>query len=332
MANRHLARSIVLQSLFEWDFRGLNENNIPEVVARNAAEFAPGLGDASFAVKLADGVLKKRSDLDMIIEKAAPEWPIAKIANVDRNVLRLGLYELLFADRKEVPAKVAINEAIELAKTFGGETSGKFVNGVLGAVYKELGEPGKDETTQAKKRKHDVPFEEMPIKKLGGAVVYARHEGNIYLALIHDVFGHWTLSKGKLEEGEDVKAGTIREIKEEMGIDMTIESELAFNEYVASHPEEGKIRKQVTYFLARAEYTPLTLGPSGGLTDAKWFPIKEIVGLNFYNDILPIITKAVQMLVKATEDDKASENADAGASLDAETPKKKARVKKEKAE
>lgn len=298
MANRHLARSIVLQSLFEWDFRGVNENIIGEVVTRNAAEFAPGLGDAAFAVKLADGVLKKRMDLDMIIEKAAPEWPIAKIANVDRNVLRLGLYELLFSDRKEVPAKVAINEAIELAKTFGGETSGKFVNGVLGAVYKELGEPGKDETTQAKKRKKDVPFEEMPIKKLGGAVVYAKHEGMIYLALIHDVFGHWTLSKGKLEEGEDVKAGTIREIKEEMGIDIVIEDELAFNEYVASHPEEGKIRKQVTYFLAKAEYTPLTLGPSGGLTDAKWFPIKEIVGLNFYNDILPIVTKAVQMIVK----------------------------------
>ena len=299
MANRHLARSIVLQSLFEWDFRDLNDNLIAEVVGRNAAEFAPGLGDATFAAKLADGVLKKRKDLDMIIEKAAPEWPIPKIANVDRNVLRLGLYELLFADRKEVPAKVAINEAIELAKTFGGDTSGKFVNGVLGAVYKELGEPGKEETTESRKKKKDIPFEEMPIKKLGGAVVYAKAEGQIYLALVHDVFGRWTLSKGKLEEGEDVKDGTVREMKEEMGIDVTIEDELAFNEYVASHPEEGKIRKQVTYYMAKAEYTPLTLGPSGGLTDAKWFPIKEIVGLNFYDDVLPIITKAVQILLKA---------------------------------
>jgi N utilization substance protein B len=299
MANRHLARSIALQSLFEWDFRGLNDNEITDAVTRNAAEFAPGLGDATFAVKLADGVLKKRTDIDMIIEKAAPEWPIQKIATVDRNVLRVGLYELLFADRKEVPAKVAINEAIELAKTFGGDTSGRFVNGVLGAVYKELGEPGKDEITQPKKKKADVPYEEMPIKKLGGAVVYARHEGELYLALVHDVFGHWTLSKGKLEEGEEVKDGTIREIKEEMGVDVLIESELAFNEYVASHPEEGKIRKQVTYFLAKGEYVSLTLGPSGGLTDAKWFPIKEIINLNFYNDILPIVTKAVQILLKA---------------------------------
>lgn len=299
MANRHLARSIVLQSLFEWDFRSLNENLIAEIVARNAIEFAPGLGDSTFAAKLADGVLKKRADLDMIIEKAAPEWPIPKIANVDRNVLRLGLYELLFADRKEVPAKVAINEAIELAKTFGGETSGKFVNGVLGAVYKELGEPGKEETTQVKKKKKDVPYEEMPIKKLGGAVVYAKDGDQVYLALVHDVFGHWTLSKGKLEEGEEVKDGTIREIKEEMGVeDVEIEDELAHNEYIASHPEEGKLRKQVTYFLAKASYKPLVLGPSGGLTDAKWFPIKEIVTLNFYNDVLPIVTKAVQILLK----------------------------------
>jgi transcription antitermination protein NusB len=298
MANRHLARSVVLQSLFEWDFRNLNENAIAEVVARNASEFAPGLGDATFAAKLADGVLKKRADLDMIIEKAAPEWPIQKIAMVDRNVLRLGLYELLFADRKEVPAKVAINEAIELAKTFGGDTSGKFVNGVLGAVYKELGEPGKEETTQSKKKKKDVPYEEMPIKKLGGAVVYARDADNIYLAMVHDVFGHWTLPKGKLEEGEDLKAGTMRKIKEEIGVDITLEDELAHNEYVASHPEEGKIRKQVTYHLARAEYVPLTLGASGGLTDLKWFPIKEIIQLNFYNDVLPIVTKAVQTLLK----------------------------------
>lgn len=298
MANRHLARSVVLQSLFEWDFRNLNENMISEVVTRNALEFAPGLGDATFAAKLADGVLKKRADLDMIIEKAAPEWPIHKIANVDRNVLRLGLYELLFADRKEVPAKVAINEAIELAKTFGGDTSGKFVNGVLGAVYKELGEPGKEETTQSKKKKKDVPYEEMPIKKLGGAVVYAKDGGHIYLAMVHDVFGHWTLPKGKLEENEDLKTGTMRKIKEEIGVDIVLEDELAHNEYVASHPEEGKIRKQVTYHLARAEYIPLTLGASGGLTDLKWFPVKEIVQLNFYNDVLPIVTKAVQILLK----------------------------------
>lgn len=300
MANRHLSRSIAMQSLFEWDFRSMSDVNIDEVISRNTEEFAPGVSDTTFTKKIVDGVLTKKNDLDSIIEKAAPEWPIAKIAIVDRNVLRVGLYELLFADKKEVPAKVAINEAIELAKTFGGETSGKFVNGVLGAVYKEMGEPGKDEISPRKIReaKMNIPFEQMPIKVLGGAVVYAKHNGEVYLALVHDVFGHWTLSKGKLEGEEDVKDGTIREIKEEMGIDIVIEEELAKNEYVASHPEEGKIRKQVTYFLASGPYGDLKLGDSGGLDDAKWFKLQDILTLNFYSDILPIVTKAIQILLK----------------------------------
>ena len=288
-----------MQSLFEWDFRGLEDGLIGEVLERNAEEFAPGMGDFSFVKNLADGILKKRTDLDTIIEKAAPEWPINKISIVDRNVLRLGLYELLFADKKEVPAKVAINEAIELAKTFGGEASGKFVNGVLGAVYKELGEPGKDDISPRKKqRPKDVPFDQMPIKVLGGAVVYAKHDGDTYLALVHDVFGHWTLSKGGLVPDVDVKVGTAAKIKEEMGIDIDIGEELANNEYVASHPEEGKIRKQVKYFLAEAKYQDLTLGTSGGLDDAKWFKMQDILTLNFYNDILPIVTKAINILLK----------------------------------
>jgi 8-oxo-dGTP pyrophosphatase MutT (NUDIX family) len=201
----------------------------------------------------------------------------------------------LFADRGEVPAKVAINEAIELAKQFGGENSSRFVNGVLGAVYKEIGEPGKEE--QGRKRKKDVPFDEMPIQRLSGAVVYAEHEGHIYLALVHDIFGHWTLSKGKIEEGETVEDGAKRELKEEIGLNITIEAELGNNEYVASNPELGKVRKQVHYYLAKSDYTDLVLEQKGGLDDAKWFKIAEILDLNFYEDILPIVTKAVTMLV-----------------------------------
>ena len=138
MANRHLSRSIVLQSLFEWDLNDIKKKDVRGVLHRNIEEFAPNKTDLPFMEKLLDGILGKQGELDLVIEKAAPEWPIDRISPVDRNILRLGLYELLFADRGEVPAKVAINEAIELAKTFGGESSGKFVNGVLGTIYKEL--------------------------------------------------------------------------------------------------------------------------------------------------------------------------------------------------
>jgi len=299
-----------MQTLFEWDFRGLDNDAIDEVLLRNTEEFAQqngsGMGDFSFMKTLAQNVLAKQFDIDKIIEKAAPDWPIAKIGVVDRNILRIGLYELLFADRSEVPAKVAINEAIELAKTFGGETSGKFVNGVLGAVYKEMGEPGKDDQTQSKIYKFkNIPYEKMPIDRLGGAVVYAEREGEIVMAFVHDVFGHWTLSKGKLHEGAttlddegnlDEKIETVRKIKEEIGLDIAIKQELSRNEYIATHPERGKVRKQVVYFLAEAPYKELELEETGGLDKAEWFKLQDIVNLNFYNDILPIVTKAIQIV------------------------------------
>jgi N utilization substance protein B len=299
MANRHLSRSIVLQTLFEFDFDNEKDTkvDVDEVLIRNTEEFAPGLSDFSFMKRLLDTIIAKRTEIDDIIVKAAPEWPIDKIALVDRNVLRLGLAELLFADREEVPAKVAINEAIELAKTFGGENSGRFVNGVLGAVYKELGEPGKDEVSKKKKIK-EVPYEEMPIERLGGAVVYARDGEDIYLALVHDVFGHWTLSKGKVEENEEIRQATVREMKEELGLDVKIIKRLGENEYIAKDPEIGKKRKQVVYFLAEAPFEEITLGTSGGLDDAKWFKLSDILDLNFYDDILPTITTAINILLK----------------------------------
>jgi transcription antitermination protein NusB len=297
MANRHLSRTVVLQTLFEWDFNSLDKEGIEKSLFRNTEEFAPGIGDMSFMKSLLNGVLSKQKDIDKIIEKAAPDWPINKISLADRNVLRIGLYELLFADRKEVPAKVAINEAIEMAKTFGGDNSGKFVNGVLGSVYKEMGEPGKDEKS-GKKKIEDIPYEQMPVIKLGGAVVYAKDGKDIYVALVHDVFGHWTLSKGKLNESESVEEGTIGVIKEEIGLDVNIQEKIGENEYVAADPELGKIRKQVTYFLAESPYVDLRQPPTGGLDDAKWFRLTEIIDLNFYGDMLPIITKAVNLLLK----------------------------------
>jgi N utilization substance protein B len=295
MANRHLSRSIVLQTLFEWDLNNFDRKTTFEALERNIEEFAKNNSDGAFMEKLLDGILQKQEELDLVIEKAAPDWPIDRISPVDRNILRLGLFELLFADRAEVPAKVAINEAIELAKQFGSDNSGRFVNGVLGAVYKEIGEPGKDEV--GKKRKKDIPFEEMPIKRLAGAVVYAEHDGDMYLALVHDIFGHWTLSKSKVAEAETNEEGATRALKEEVGLDIVIEEQLGQNEYVASHPEEGKVRKQVTYFLAKAEYTEIELHKKGGLDDAQWFKVADILDLNFYEDILPIVTKAVTMLV-----------------------------------
>ena len=295
MANRHLSRSIVLQSLFEWDFSNKSHAEAIEIFVRNAKEFAPGMGDFSFMETLLKGILDKQKDIDLIIEKAAPDWPIDKISIMDRNILRLGLFELLFSDRSQVPPKVAINEAIELSKAFGGETSSKFVNGVLGAVYKELGEPGKEETSKDKNKNTSGVVN---TEHLGGAVVYAKDGEDVYLALVHDVFGRWTPSKGKIPPEMEVEAGTIQGIKDEMGLDVTIKEKLGENEYIAYHPEKGKTKKHVVYYLAESAYTDIVPEKKGGLDDARWFKLAEILDLNFYNDILPLVTKAINILLK----------------------------------
>jgi N utilization substance protein B len=304
MANRHLSRSIVLQTLFEWDFLlaspkpseggSAHNDEIKVALNRNLKEFAPGLEDDVFVFSLIDQILKKRVMIDEIIEKAAPDWPIDKISIVDRNILRIGLTELLFGDRSQVPPKVAINEAIELAKTFGGENSSKFVNGVLGAVYKEIGEPEKDhqkghQDTSNKKKNFDpkdskepVDITKLPVENLGGALVYTRKDNNILFALVHDVFGYWTLSKGKIEGGEDVEEGTLKAIKKEIGLDIKLKEKLGTNEYVATH----------------SEYRELELEKSGGLDGARWFEMAEVPGLRIYNDIIPLIAKAVEIITK----------------------------------
>jgi len=145
MANRHLSRSIALQSLFEWDFKGQAESALKAVTKYNINQFAPGIDDTDFIFNLILGVQKNQAEIDALITASAPDWPLEQITIVDRNVLRIGIYELKFAGAADVPPKVAINEAIELAKTFGGASSGKFVNGVLGTIYKSMGEPRKDE-------------------------------------------------------------------------------------------------------------------------------------------------------------------------------------------
>src|SRR3989344_2085323 len=309
MANRHLSRSIVLQTLFEWYFllaekKNEQESNnstndeIKKILNRNLKEFAPGLEDDNFVFSLADEVLKKREKIDEIIKASAPDWPIDKISIVDRNILRIGLTELLFGDRGQVPPKVAINEAIELAKTFGGENSGKFVNGVLGAIYKEIGEPGKDEKSKKKKNKEPVDTTKLLVEKFGGALIYARKNKELYLAFVHDVFGYWTLSKGHIDEGESVEDGTVKRIKEEIGLDIKIRQFLGENKYVASHPEKGKTLKKVSYFLAESEYRDFKFEISGGLDGARWFQLSEIPELRIYNDIIPLISKAVEIISK----------------------------------
>jgi len=146
-SNRHLGRIVAMQTLYEYDFRDGADGakvELGPILARNLGEFSKAIEDTDFVHDVVEGVMKHQADIDKLIGPAAPEWPVDQIAKIDKIILRLGVYELCF--KRDVPPKVAINEAVELAKAFGGENSSKFVNGVLGTIYRqsEFYEPEED--------------------------------------------------------------------------------------------------------------------------------------------------------------------------------------------
>jgi len=151
-SNRHLGRIVALQSLYEYEFRvGSDDSSvdIDEILGRNLERYDTAIQDKQFVIDLVKGVIADQADLDGKIQPIAPDWPIEQIARIDRTILRMGLYELLHL-AKIVPPKVAINEAVELAKAFGSDNSSKFINGVLGTAYRTLVEGGDSEHAESK--------------------------------------------------------------------------------------------------------------------------------------------------------------------------------------
>lgn len=139
-SNRHLGRIVALQTLYEYEFRdGLSDGQLQasEIITRNLERYADDIEDIPFVKSLVDGVITHQGELDEKIQPIAPDWPLHQVARIDRNILRIGMYELLYC-QKDVPARVAINEAVELAKSFGSDNSSKFINGVLGTAYRTL--------------------------------------------------------------------------------------------------------------------------------------------------------------------------------------------------
>jgi len=138
-SNRHLGRIVALQTLYEYEFRvecGDKSTDLAEILERNIARYQETIDDTDFIRDIVQGVTARQPELDSTIQPIAPEWPVAQIARIDRTILRQSLYELLHS--QEVPPKVVINEAVELAKAFGGDNSSKFINGVLGTAYRQL--------------------------------------------------------------------------------------------------------------------------------------------------------------------------------------------------
>ena len=292
--SRRDARIMIIQALFESDFhrREPDGTHMVDMFNAIAREHNPALTDNDYAKKVLTGIASKYYEINAIIEKAAPDWPLDKIGSVDRNILRLGVFELLFGKDLEVPGRVALNEAIEITKMFLGDGARRFVNGVLGSIYTEVKDPAEDEYVP-KKMQHK--------KSVGGVIFRIDESGSPWFAFVHDVFGKWTLSKGGLEEKESLDSGLKRVIKDEIGVGIEVIEKIGSNAYKA-HPPTGPVLKEVTYLLARTEDDLLTLKETEGLDQAKWFSFEEAKKLSFYPDLRQIILdgmmKAIQVYAK----------------------------------
>lgn len=284
MANRHLARTLALQTLFEWDFHQ-GQKSIAEILPHIRLEFAPEFDDQGFAENLANCILKEQQAIDQLIVKFAPEWPLEQITNIDRNVLRIGVYELKFSP--DIPPKVAINEAIELAKTFGGPSSGKFVNGVLGSLYKEMAASGEKQSPESQ-----------GIKEISaGGLVYRVMPDGYHFVLILDAYNRWTFPKGHVDNLESLETTAAREVSEEIGItDLTLVGFLGTTELKVHRPGENSFRKLVYYYLFKTSAETLTVPKVAELKDAKWYNQQETLDHMSYSQNKELFEKALEQI------------------------------------
>lgn len=284
MANRHLARTIALQTLFEWDFME-GKKNIEELFDYIRKEFAPDFDDQGFSLKLIKNVASQKKELDNVITHFAPEWPIDQITVTDRNVLRIGIYELKMD--LDIPPKVAINEAIELAKAFGGESSGKFVNGVLGSIYKEMVKNGE---------KQDLSSQGIREMSAGG-MVYRQEDDGYYFTLILDAYGKWTFPKGHVDKNEPEEIAALREITEETGLkNLKSMGYLGETEVKVHKPNEKPFRKLIKYYLVATSDVEIKVPDTSELQDAKWYTAKEALDILGYDNAKDIFNKGLEKL------------------------------------
>jgi transcription antitermination protein NusB len=286
MSNRHLARTVVLQTLFQWDFNDCKED-LKKLLDRNFQEFAPDFDDGGFSNDLLMGVKKHFKEIDALIVKYAPEWPIKQITIVDRNVLRIGIYELKFS--QEIPPKVAINEAIELAKSFSSESSGKFVNGVLGSIYKEMEEKGE---------KKEMVINPEPKEICAGGVIYCKTDNGLKFVTILDAYGKWTFPKGHVEAEEKIEDTAKREIGEEVGLkEIKLISKIGETDYEVHQPQMPPFIKRVHFFLFESPDQPLVVEQAEEIRDAKWATKEEVLNILDYQNAREIFEAGLRKLL-----------------------------------
>lgn len=292
MASRHLSRIAALQALFAADVRSdFSLDALTSTWNENTDSLAHEDEDQTFTQNLLKGLAAKKEEIDGVIAKSAPQWPIEKIAAIDRNVLRLGLFELLYGSTISVPPKVALNEAIELAKIFGGDSSPKFVNGVLGAVYREMGSPRKGESPKEKV---------LTQEHAAGLVVCAKEKDVWHVALILDPFGKWTVPKSSMQDGELSQEVALRAAKEELGLkDVTVLKTIGEHTHKVHKPNENPREKVVLYFVGCTKKAPLSPEKKEGVKDVQWFLASDLPEEALYEDLRSVIESGIMAAQKS---------------------------------
>lgn len=298
MSNRHLARTIALQTLFEWDFHHRSKK-LFDLLEKNKTQFAPEFDDEGFTEHLVKGVTKHLTDIDVLIQKFAPEWPLDQITVIDRNILRVGAFELKYDTT--MPPRVAINEAIELAKAFGGESSYRFINGVLGAIYKDAEQSGELPVLQQETPPEPAPE---PQEVSVGGIVYRAEAGQYHIALIKDAIDKWTFPKGKIGdtvEGETIEDALTRELNEEIGLtQQRIVAPAGTIDVTVHPPGKPPYPKRIYYYLVETTQTQLLPEHSKTVKDAQWFPYDEAVSILGYENTKSVLQEAIKQLPPLT--------------------------------
>jgi len=263
---------VVLQSLYEWDFD--EERDIAEILKRNI-ENSGFKVDEEFCRKIIKGTVEKISEINDLIKKTAPEWPLEQIATIDRSILRIGIYELIYD--AEVPPKAVINEAVELGKEFGGENSGKFINGVLGTIYRASSK-----------------YEEENLIISAGGIIYRVENGKNFFIIVKNPYDKWTFPKGKVEEGETWQEAAVREIQEETGItEAEILGEVGEIKFTDKSGEEV-IKKSVHFYLIRTTQVNTIINPEAHIKEIKWVEEGEVLNHLDYPNLVDLFKKAVE--------------------------------------
>lgn len=300
MLARHSAREIVLQVLFNLDFENqkFDKEKAESFFLYLLEDFYPKESEIDdFSKNLLYGVIDNIDKINEVISKAATDWPLEKIALSDRNILRIGIFEMLFNSSEPIPPRVAINEAIELAKDFGGKSSYKFISGVLGSIYDVMDIKEKDSPEEKKKKKV------LKKEKLGALPFYIK-DGKPMICMVHNIFGKWTLPKGSVEgDFENPKEALVDILKRKINMQGSVLEKIGENSYSAGTDDEYRIEKGIDYYLfelSNPEELKI-MNNHKGLNNVACFSLEDFQKAPKYDDMKKIFISGLKEIKKYME-------------------------------